>query len=326
MVPKISVIIAMYNAGDYLEECLNSVVNQTLKEIEIICVNDGSTDNTLQILEKYDEKDERITILNQINQGAGAARNNGMKCAKGEYLSFLDADDFFEPDMLEIAYNAAKSCEADVCVFGANLFDNNKKDFNTCEWSFKKQYFPLNESFNPKDNQYKDNIFRMFNGWAWDKLFKREFVEQIGIQYQCIRTTNDMFFVFIALAKAEKIVAVDQVLAHQRVEVYTSLSRTREKSWDCFYIALRAMQEELKRSNLYDIYRKAFVNWVLNFSIWQLYTMKGEAQRRVYELLQSEGFTFLDVAKCPRGYFFYENEYEAFVKILTLPYEQWRVE
>ena len=105
---KISVIIPVYNGETYLAQCLDSIIGQTLKEIEIICVNDGSKDRTQQILEKYAEKDSRIQIISQENGGAGAARNAGLRIARGEYLSILDGDDFFEPDMLEKAYKKAK--------------------------------------------------------------------------------------------------------------------------------------------------------------------------------------------------------------------------
>lgn len=321
MLPKVSVIVAVYNAGKYLDECLASIIKQTLKEIEIICVNDGSTDNSLEILKRYAEVDQRIIILNQENQGAGAARNHGLKYAKGEYLSFLDADDFFEANMLEESYAQGKKYDADICVFAADLFVQSKKVYKPCGWAFKKQYFPLNKPFNPKEDQYKDNIFRMYNGWAWDKLFKREFIQNIDVEYQNLRTTNDMFFVFIALAKAEKIVALDKILVHQRVEVATSLSQTREKSWDCFYIALLAMKEELKNSNLYELYKKAFINWALNFSLWQLNTMKGDSYRKTYELLRTIGFAKLDVAKYPREYFYSDKEYNQLIEILTVPYK-----
>ena len=98
---KVSVILPVYNAGKYLHQCMDSIVNQTLKDIEIICVDDGSSDNSLEILRQYAEKDERVKVIAQANGGAGAARNNGLRAATGEYLSFLDSDDFFELDMLE---------------------------------------------------------------------------------------------------------------------------------------------------------------------------------------------------------------------------------
>ena len=100
-IPLISVIVPMYNAEIYLRQNLDSILNQTLKDIELICVDDGSTDSTLKILKEYQEKDSRIIIIQQKNQKAGIARNNGLKVAKGKYIIFLDADDFFKDTMLE---------------------------------------------------------------------------------------------------------------------------------------------------------------------------------------------------------------------------------
>ena len=100
---KISVIIPIYNSEKYLSECLESIINQTFKDIEIICINDGSKDKSEQIIKQYAEKDKRIILLNQKNEGAGPARDKGVKISKGEYLSFIDSDDFFHFRTLEIA-------------------------------------------------------------------------------------------------------------------------------------------------------------------------------------------------------------------------------
>lgn len=105
---KVSVIIPVYNSEAYLKECLDSVVHQTLQDIEIICVDDGSTDASMDILQKYAQKDERFRILEQQHLGGGAARNLGLKEAEGEYLSFLDSDDYFELDMLQKIYLRCK--------------------------------------------------------------------------------------------------------------------------------------------------------------------------------------------------------------------------
>ena len=303
---KVSVIMPIYNAAEFLREGLDSLLKQTLHEIEIICVNDGSKDQSLEILREYEKKDSRIKIIDQKNQGAGAARNNGMHVAQGEYLAFLDSDDFFEPNML----------------YNADLFDHTEKKYKKCTWAFRKQYFPENEPFAATDEDVRDNIFRMFNGWPWDKLYKREYIDRIGIEYQNLRTTNDMFFVFIALARAKKIVTVDKILIHQRVNVKTSLSRTREKSWDCFYIALLAMQKELKDRRLYDRMEKAFVNWALNFSLWQLNTMIGDAYEKTYKLLKKEGFERLDITRHDRNYFYSKKEYNQFLQVFTTSFEK----
>ena len=113
---KVSVIIPVYNVEPYLKQCMDSVVGQTLKDIEIICVDDGSTDGSLDILREYAAEDNRIQIIEQKNAGAGAARNNGMRHATGKYLSFLDSDDFFEPRMLEKAYDLAEKDQADLSL------------------------------------------------------------------------------------------------------------------------------------------------------------------------------------------------------------------
>ncbi len=322
--PKVSVVIPIYNAAEFLGECLDSVLQQSLTDIEVICVDDGSPDNSLEILKKYEKQDARLRIISQPNQGAGAARNNGMANAKGEYLCFLDSDDFFDKDMLKEAYEAAHACRADVCVYDADLFTHTTKEFKPCTWAFRRQYFPSKQPFSPLQKDVKDNIFRMFNGWPWDKLFRREFVQKIDLQYQNLRTTNDMFFVFIGLARAKRIATVDKVLAHQRVEVKTSLSRTRDKSWNCFYTALLAMQEELKRVGIYKELERAFVNWSINFSLWQLNTMQGSAFEKTYNLLKKEGFEQLDITRHDRSYFYNEKEYAQFLKIYTTRLENYQ--
>lgn len=323
-VKKVSVIIPIYNAAPFLNECLNAIMHQSLEDIEIICVNDGSTDESLNILRQFQKLDERIIVIDQKNQGAGAARNAGLDIAKGEYLSFLDADDFYEENMLEESYFAAKNADADVCVFYADLFDNSTGQYKECTWAFRRQYFKDQIPFDPQEYPNNENIFRMFNGWPWDKLFKREFIQEHGLYYQNLRTTNDMYFVFIALAKAKRIVTLDKCLIHQRVEVKTSLSRNREKSWDCFYLGLKAMYDEMLRVGLYDTYKKAFLNWCVNFSLWQLNSMKGQAHRDVYNLLRDKAFAELNVTGFPEEDFYNKKEYEQYRKIMETPLEEGR--
>ena len=112
---KVSVVIPVYNVEGYLEECLDSVINQTLEDIEIICINDGSTDNSLEILEEYAKKDNRIKILNQENQGISATRNNGLKICKGKYICFLDSDDYLELNALMETYDISEKYSLDIC-------------------------------------------------------------------------------------------------------------------------------------------------------------------------------------------------------------------
>ena len=135
--PEISIIIPIYNCEKYLSRCLDSIINQTFTNIEIICINDGSTDSSLKILQDYKTKDPRIIIINQNNQKLGAARNRGLEIQKGNYITFIDSDDWIDNDYLEKLYNAIKTHNADCaisCVMKnrqnntSYYFLNNKKE------------------------------------------------------------------------------------------------------------------------------------------------------------------------------------------------------
>ena len=129
--PKVSVIIPVYNAEKYLRQCLDSVVNQTLQEIEIICVDDGSTDGSLAILREYEAADSRVKVLTQKNQYAGVARNNGMAAATGEYYAFMDADDYYSENALASMYNIAAEHELDVLKAAFYNIEPNKAPYDT---------------------------------------------------------------------------------------------------------------------------------------------------------------------------------------------------
>ena len=191
---KVSVIIPVYNVEKYLRQNLQSVADQTLKEIEIICVDDGSTDSSFEIVQEFAAKDPRFVAVQQKNAGAGAARNNGLRRARGEYLSFLDSDDFFAPDMLETAYNKAQETKADFVVFNSDQYNEDEKKFKQVSWVVRYAELPPYQPFGRR--AMTDNIFKVFVGWAWDKLFNRKWVLEHDLWFQEQRTSNDMLFVF----------------------------------------------------------------------------------------------------------------------------------
>lgn len=127
--PKISVIIPVYNVEKYLKKCMDSVVNQTLKDIEIICVNDGSPDNSLAILEEYAQKDDRIKIINKENGGLSSARNTGIASATGEFIGFVDSDDWIDADFYEKLYDTAVRCNADIACASMLKFTGDKTNY-----------------------------------------------------------------------------------------------------------------------------------------------------------------------------------------------------
>lgn len=316
---KVSVIIPVYNAEKYLRQCLDSIVGQTLTQIEILCVDDGSTDGSAKLLEEYRKRDQRVRVITQKNAGAGVARNRGLNEARGEYLSFLDADDFFEADMLRATYEKAKAAQAQIVVFGSDQYRNDSQSFNSIEWTIRKSALP---PYRPMSHRtFTENVFKVFVGWAWDKLFEREFVQNYRLRFQEQRTSNDLLFVFSAVVLAERIEVEERILAHQRRDNPDSLSNTREKSWDCFYHALLALRENLKSYGLYRELEQDFINYALHFSLWNLETLKGEKRKCLYQKIKKEWFRELKLTEHSESYFYDKKEYRKYTEIMR---KTWR--
>lgn len=311
---QVSVIIPVYNAEKYLEKCIGSVMDQTLRDIEIICVDDGSPDSSLEILRRLQMKDDRIKILSQPNGGAGAARNNGLRHAAGKYLSFLDADDFFEPNMLEEAVAAAERYNADFVVFNSDQYHMDKDSFVQVPWVLRMKDIPPYMPFTYR--QLTGNVFKTFVGWAWDKLYRRDFILEHDIWYQEQRTTNDMLFVFTALVLAKRIAVVDKVLAHQRRGSSKSLSVTRERSWHCFYDALTALWERLEQEDISWELEQDYINYALHFCLWNLNTLAEPTRQLLEEKLRTEWFSALGITGKPETYFYEKDEYAQYTGLM----------
>lgn len=312
--PKVSVIIPVYNVEQYLRQCLDGIICQSLQDIEIICIDDGSTDGSYAILQEYANKDNRIMVLQQPNSGAGIARNLGMQYATGAYLSILDADDCFEPTMLEKAYLQCEKDKADICVFRSDRFDTQTGNFEAIPWTIKQKYLPATVPFAASD--IYPYAFQIFNGWAWDKLYRHEFVVSTGLQFQGLRTTNDAYFVFMANVLAGSITIVDEVLVHHRANTGTSLSVTREKSWDCCWQAVSAIRLELISRNQFALVDQSFINWALHFLLWNVHTLQGDSKALLIKAMREQYFAELELSKYSKEYFYNQNEYREYLQIV----------
>lgn len=303
---KVSVILPVYNASLYLRECLDSLMEQSLEEIEIICVNDGSTDDSLEILNSYKIKDSRISVISRENSGAGASRNVGIDIAKGEYISFLDADDFFYVDMLKKSYEKCKVNNLDFTVFKSKKYNNNTKKVGNMSNSFRRELLPGEKIFSYKD--ISENLFCLFVGWAWDKLYKKEFIIENKLKFQEIRSTNDMLFVFSALVCANRIAIIDENLIFHRIDNSKSISNTRDNSWECFYEALKELKNFLIKSGKYEELKKDFINYSLHFSLWHLHTI-GDKYEATYHLFKEKIIFELELGDREFSYYFNKKEY-----------------
>ena len=202
---KLSIIAAVYNLEDYLPRCLDALVNQTLQEIEILCVDDGSTDSAPQIIDEYAKKyPNKVKAFHKQNGGEITTRNYGLERATGEYVTFVDTDDYVELDWAEKLYNAAKENDADLAVCGFERIDlDTGKVVSTNMTNFGNTVKTINS---------KDDFMLFINPAPWNKIYKLEKVKDL--RFLNFRGFNDMIFLTSSYTKIEKVAFVPNVLYH----------------------------------------------------------------------------------------------------------------
>lgn len=238
-----------------------------------------------------------------------------MEHATGTYLSFLDSDDCFEPALLETMVTDIEKNDSDVVVCRSDCFDTESKKVTPMPWNIREDLLPPKTVFNSKDI-HKD-FFELFVWWPWDKLFRKSFIDSLKIRYQNLRTTNDLFFVCASVLMAERISCVPDVLVHQRTNLKTSLSSTREKSWNNFLTALVSLKEYMLEQQIYPIFQQDFINYCLNFSLWHLDTIKGHSFTLLYQALKEKWFQEFGITEYDRNYFYCPDNYDRVKKILS---------
>lgn len=215
-VAEISLLIPVYNVEDYLEKCLDSIIAQTFSDFEVICVDDGSTDKSFEILEKYKNRDKRFTIVKQEHLGVGTARNLALSLAKSKYVQFLDSDDFFEPEMLEEMYNAAIKHNTDMVVCTARKIEPDGKFIEESETNpLNKNLAIFNKSFSWKD--CPETIFNMFIPQPWQVLYKKELLDTNHLRFPDLTSSNGAALGYIARICAAKIVILNRAFINYRV-------------------------------------------------------------------------------------------------------------
>jgi glycosyltransferase involved in cell wall biosynthesis len=263
---KVSIIVPVYNVEKYLRQCVDSIVNQSLKEIEIICINDGSTDNSLQILEGYAQRDKRIKIINKRNEGLSAARNTGMEYATGEYIGFVDSDDFINEKMYENLYKNAKSNKSDIVMCPAYVFDNNNPELN-----HKKPYFSLEFLDKKFDNKVFDhtnakNLIFKVNVTCWNKIYKSQFLNEIGAKFHKIYFEDNIFF-FETYLKAKRISLIRDFLYYYRINRPGSfITEGNKKFFDICNMHDLLKKILIETGNL-DEYLESFLNCKISESL-----------------------------------------------------------
>ena len=276
-----SIIVPVYNAEKYLSDCLKSLIGQTCSDVEIICINDGSTDNSLKILQEYANKDSRIKIINQENQGVSIARNNGINIAQGEYLLFVDADDWISESMCEDLFNSIKASKSDIIYF----------NYYNCS---DKQTRPINMICS-NSTDFKDIIIP----GLWCKAYKTTFIKKNNITFPTgISMAEDMIFILKTISKNPSTSYLKKYLYYYRNDNQNSATHKDNKyvnstPYKCWFDT-----EEYK--NLSDINKLATIDFFAKqifggWSTWYSNETKERNNQIIDEFLEYyEKFDYKD--------------------------------
>ncbi|MDO5304124.1 MAG: glycosyltransferase, partial [bacterium] len=282
--PKISIITPVYNADLYLEECLNSLVNQTLQDIEIICVNDNSKDKSLKILENFSKKDKRIKIINfEQTYGQSRARNVALEQTSGKYIGFVDADDFVDPDMFEKMYKKAQN--SDIVMCQAKVFDDKVKTYKD------DAYFALDcfdDKFAEKPFTHEDtkDFATEINVSVWNKIYRAEFLKKSGVKFQEGFIYEDLPYFYEVYTQAKKVVLLKEFLYSYRINNQNStMTRTDKNVKDRVDMASRAY-DILKKQKYFEEIKSNVLNTIIHDLFYRCLIIDSRYQKEYFFRMQ----------------------------------------
>lgn len=287
--PRVSVIIPVYNNNKYIRETLNSLMGQTLTDFEALCIDDGSTDDSAQIIKEYEAVDHRFHYFFQKNSGAGPARNNGISKARGEYISFLDGDDLYYPNYLKRMVEALDKTQADVCICERESF--NSKDNRTLYIGRKYHGFEEDRAYFTQE--LVDGYFNLVSVVCWDKMFRYSFLQANPYEFQNLRHCNDVAFVCSTMAAAKTVCFVKESLVRYRIGTGTS---TQDKAINFPLCALEAFGKA--RENIFHLHGSDYK--------WQK-TIDSRCADAFFNTFQKD---VNDDKACKEVYDAFKNQYE----------------
>lgn len=247
---KVSIIVPAYNSEKYLTECIESIINQTYKNIEIIIINDGSIDKTEQICQKYKQKDDRIIFISRENRGASYTRNEAISISSGKYLCFVDSDDYLATDFIETLINKINEYDLVTCGYYIKYIDNERKMVGAKDNIQLKRKEAL-------DALFFDNMYR---GFLWNKIFKKEIITQNKIYFENdIKMCEDLIFVYKYISVCNKVLYIPEAKYFYRKRK-TSISN----SSIIYKEALKAYDKLLKLDEKNEQLTKNYINLNIN--------------------------------------------------------------
>lgn len=292
MCPKISVIVPVHNVSEYLHQCIGTIVNQTFHNIEIICVDDGSTDDSWSILSEFAEKDNRMYLIHREQaSGSGALpRNMGLEKASGKYVMFLDSDDYFDLTLLEKLYEKAEAVNADLVMCDNYRMFEDTEMLSTENTELRMEYVPDLEVFSYKD--IKDHIFQISTAAVWHKLILRDLLIRSNLEFQLeVPILDDIYFVNSLLVMAERIAILPERLIYYRVLRAQAQTTTIGKHKESIFKAFYSLNQFLIEKNIYEDVKKSLQIWTLSTMSWWMHSISDfQTYAELFDLYKKEYF------------------------------------
>lgn len=280
---KVSVIVPVYNVKKYLAKCLDSIIAQTLKDIEIICVNDGSTDGSDKVLEEYKKKDARIQVVNRKNGGLSAARNTGMPYAKGKYIGFVDSDDYIEPTMYELMYYNAEHFQSQLVICAAHKIDDTTGIVFDDDPYYTLGYFPKeldNRAFTHVDTK---DFFQDLCVMAWNKLYLRSFLEEKNAKFPDGYIFEDGPFFTDIYFDMDRVTIVRDFLYYYRVNRANSIVCKGDKDFTDIFYVVNKMLNNLRKTPYFDEVKAYFLRKKFKDMRYRYQVIQGRYKKMYYD-------------------------------------------
>ncbi|WP_321823052.1 glycosyltransferase [Pyramidobacter piscolens] len=313
--PLVTIVMPVFNAQRYLCEAVESALRQSLTSFELLCVDDGSTDDTPNVLREYAARDGRIVVTTQEHAGVGVARNLALDAARGEYVTFLDSDDAFDADYLLKMTDRARSTRADVVVGGTYRWQGGEAA--TAEPS------SLRLNLLPRDlpvfcwRDVPQYIFNFCDGGPGGKLFRRDFIDSLRLRFPALPRAEDIVFVYAALGEASRIIAYDTPGYRRRVNNPRSLEHTKDESPLAFWEATKLWKRNLAASECWPQVKQSFINSTLDRCAYNL-RMVGtlDSVFRILRELRTQANELMELDRRDRGYFYNPSNLDYVTRLL----------
>lgn len=319
----VSLVIPVYNSAPYLRQCLDSVVGQSYQNLDILCIDDGSTDGSLSILKEYARRDRRIRVFSKQHEGKGAApaRNLGMEMAVGRYIQFLDSDDLFEPDMVGTLVSRARETGADVVICTGQVYDEEKQCITGRLPHPDLFYAPAVDAFSWREcPQY---ICEIADLYAWNKLFRRQLLIDHGLTFMPIPISDDQDISMIAPIVADRIAVVDRAFIHYRTGTGTSQCDSQTKHPEAAYAGTYSVVKRFKEMGVYEDVKQSYLNVAIRLMREYFDRMTGlEKVKMLYNTYRDEIFPMLGADDLPVTYFHDRRVGEWYRLIVTTPLDE----